>query len=172
MDYLLNNITSERLLFRKLVPSDFELWLPFHEDEITSEFWNGLPEDAVKACKEDFERTFYRYKNNLGGKHALIEKHNNTLIGLAGLLIQEINHTKELEIAYSLLPEYWGRGYASEAALECKKYAQGRNLSSSLISIIHKDNIPSQNVALRNGMAIDVETSYHGNPVYIYRIQL
>ncbi|MBO0590302.1 GNAT family N-acetyltransferase [Cellulophaga sp. E16_2] len=169
MDYLVNNITSDRLLFRKLTPSDFELWLPFHEDKRTSKFWNGLPKDPRTACEADFERTFYRYKNKLGGKFALIGKQNNKLLGLAGLLIQEVNHKKELEIAYSLLPEYWGFGYALEAATECKIFAQKNNLSTSLISIIHIDNIPSQNVAIRNGMTLDFETTYHDNPVYIFR---
>jgi ribosomal-protein-alanine N-acetyltransferase len=169
VDYLLNNIISDRLLFRKLKASDFELWLPFHKDKRTSEFWNGLPEDSQLACKADFERTFYRYENNLGGKLALLSKHNNQLVGLAGLLVQEINQKKEIEIAYSILPEYWGLGYATEAANECKKFAIKNNICHSLISIIHRDNIPSQNVAVRTGMSLDFKTTYHNNPVYIFR---
>ncbi|WP_405269578.1 GNAT family N-acetyltransferase [Cellulophaga sp. Ld12] len=172
MDYLLNNSTSDRLLFRKLHPIDFNLWLPFHEDKRTSKFWNGLPENPITACKADFERTLYRYEHNLGGKLALIHKQTRTFIGLAGLLVQEIYEKKEIEIAYSLLPAYWNMGYATEAAKACIGYAISNHLCSSLISIIHKDNIPSQKVAQRNGLTLDFETTYHGNPVYIFRLNL
>ncbi|KGK30139.1 GNAT family N-acetyltransferase [Cellulophaga sp. E6(2014)] len=172
MDYLLNNSTSDRLLFRKLQPSDFNVWLPFHEDKRTSEFWEGLPENPIEACKADFERTLYRYEHNLGGKLALIHKQTKTFLGLAGLLVQEIHEKKEIEIAYSLLPKHWNMGYATEAAKACIDYAISNNLCSSLISIIHKDNIPSQKVAQRNGLTLDFETTYHGNPVYIFRINL
>ncbi len=39
----------------------------------------------------------------------------------------------------------------------------------SIISIIHKDNLLSQKVALRNGMKADFETEWKGLPVIIFR---
>lgn len=172
MNFLLEEQESERLFFRKIQQSDFNVWLPFHQDSRTSEFWNGLPKDPEAACKEDFEITFFRYKNDLGGKMALISKATEELVGLSGLLVQEVDGNKELEIAYSLLPKFWKQGYAIEAAAQCKSYAGANKLAKSLISIIHVDNIPSQQVALKNGMRLDSSTNYHGNPVHIYRILL
>lgn len=172
MDFLLDGQESERLLFRKIRQSDFSAWLPFHQDPRTSEFWSGMPKDPEVACKEDFERTFYRYKNGLGGKMALISKTTGELIGLSGLLVQEVAGNRELEIAYSLLPKFWKKGYAIEAAMHNKIHAETHKLADSLISIIHPDNIPSQQVALKNGMHLDSSTEYHGNPVHIYRIVL
>lgn len=170
--YLLDGFESDRLFFRKVRPSDMKFWLPFHQDPRTSEFWEGLPKDATMACEQDLQRTFDRYANNLGGKMALISKTTGEFIGQSGLLVQEVDHNKELEVAYSLLPKFWKQGYAIEAATACKAYALSKKLSRSLISIIHKDNIPSQKVALKNGMRHDTTTDYHGNPVYIFRIQL
>lgn len=172
MDFLLDGKETKHLLFRKLKPSDFNTWLPFHQDKKTSEFWSGLPQKPEIACQQDIDRTLYRYSNNLGGKQALILKKTNEFIGLAGLLVQEVNGKQELEIAYSLLPKFWGNGYATEAAQACKAYAIKNELVSSLISIIHINNISSQKVAIQNGMQIDTTTTYHNNPVYIYRIVL
>lgn len=171
-NYLLDGFEADRLCFRKVNPSDAKFWLPFHEDPRTSEFWDGLPTDPTTACEQDLERTFYRYSNNLGGKMALISKTTGEFVGQSGLLVQEVDARKELEIAYSLLPKFWKQGYAIEAASACKEYALSKKLSHSLISIIHKDNIPSQKVALKNGMRHDTTTDYHGNPVYIFRIHL
>lgn len=170
MKYLLNSESSERLLFRKLLPSDFDDWLPFHQDPRSSEFWDGIPQDPNTACKQQFNRAFERYKFDLGGMNALVCKKTNKLIGLCGLLVQTVDDIEELEIGYSILPKYWKKGYATEAAIKCKEYAFSNNFADSLISIIHIDNIPSQKVAIANGMHLSKTTSYSNNPVHIYRV--
>ncbi|ADY30117.1 GNAT family N-acetyltransferase [Cellulophaga lytica] len=170
MKYLLNGESSERLLFRKLEQNHFNDWLPFHKDPRSSEFWDGLPTDPIVACKQQFNRAFERYQYNLGGMNALISKKTNKLIGLCGLLVQTVDDIDELEIGYSILPKYWRKGYATEAAVKCKEYAFKHNFTDSLISIIHTDNIPSQKVAIANGMHLSKTTSYCNNPVHIYRV--
>lgn len=172
MDFLLDGQESKRLLFRKIQHSDFSDWLPFHQDPRTSRYWEGLPQNPKTACEQDFDRTFFRYENKLGGKMALISKASGELIGLSGLLVQEVDGMKETEIAYSLLPKYWKQGYAIEAAARCKSFAKSNNLANSLISIVHVENIPSQKVAVKNGMELDTSKDYNGNPVHIYRLPL
>lgn len=102
--------------------------------------------------------------------NALIEKKSGKLIGHCGLLVQTVDEKTELEIGYSLLPEFWNRGYASEAAKKCRDFAFENKFSESLISIISKTNIPSQRVAAHNGMKLEKVTDYHGNAVFIFRI--
>ncbi|CAM3547443.1 GNAT family N-acetyltransferase [Zobellia roscoffensis] len=172
MDLLLEGEKTERLLFRKVLPSDFDTWLPFHEDKRSSEFWKGLPSDPKIACRQQFNRIFERYENDLGTMNALILKSTGDLIGLCGLLKQNVDNIEELEIGYSILPKYWKQGYASEAAKKCKMHARNNRLAPSLISIIHIDNIPSQRVAMNNGMHLEKTTTYHNNPVYIFRVLL
>lgn len=94
------------------------------------------------------------------------------MVGLSGLLVQEVDGLREIEIAYSILPKYWRKGYASEAAKKCRNFAKINTLSKSLISIISTNNIPSQKVALNLGMTLDKTTEYHGNKVNIFRIKL
>jgi len=55
--------------------------------------------------------------------NALIDKKTNLLVGQCGLLIQSVQNIERLEIGYSILPEYWYNGYASESAIKCKNYA-------------------------------------------------
>lgn len=169
-DYLLTDEASERLLFRKVLPEDFEAWLPFHEEPLSSQYWSGLPDDPIIACEEQFARIFERYQDRSGGMNALVSKKNKKLIGLAGLLVQHIDGRRELEIGYSILPEYWRKGYAIEAAQKCKSVAFENNWAQSLVSIIQVNNIPSQKTAFKNGMYLDYQTTYKDNPVYIFRI--
>lgn len=168
--YLLDNEESNRLFFRKVQPTDFDLWLPFHEDPLSSQYWKGLPKDPRAACTEQFSRIFERYEEKSGGMNALVSREDNMLIGLAGVLLQTVNNKQEFEIGYSILPKYWRQGYAFEAAEKCKVIAFNRNWAKSLISIIQVDNIPSQKTALKNGMHLDFATSYNANSVYIFRV--
>ena len=169
-NYLLDNEETERIIFRKVLPTDFDVWLPFHEDPRSSQYWKGLPKDPKKACSEQFSRIFERYEEKSGGMNALISKKHNTLIGLAGILLQTVGNQQEFEIGYSILPAYWRQGFAFEAAEKCKMVAFDRNWAKSLISIIQVDNIPSQKTAIKNGMHIDFTTTYRTNPVYIFRV--
>lgn len=68
------------------------------------------------------------------------------------------------------MPEFRGLGYALEAAQKCRDFAFQNQLADSLISIIHPDNIASQQVALKNGMKLSKQTNYSNLPVNIYRI--
>lgn len=92
--FLLTGQETDRLFFRRLQQSDFDAWLPFHQDPRTSEFWTGLPKNPQTACRQDFDRTFFRYENNLGGKQAMILKSSGEFIGLSGLLVQEVDEKK------------------------------------------------------------------------------
>ncbi len=103
--------------------------------------------------------------------NALIEKESGKLIGHCGLLIQNVDKITELEIGYSLLPEFWNKGFATESAKKCRDYAFENNLSNSIISIISLTNKSSETVAIKNGMKVDKVTEYNGNKVNIYRIE-
>ncbi|MBI1769226.1 MAG: GNAT family N-acetyltransferase [Bacteroidetes bacterium] len=171
MKYLLDGQETERLIFRKIQRSDFDQWLEFFKDPRTSEHWIEEKESPEKECTKWYEKQFSRYKNDKGGMNALIEKKGGKLIGHCGLLVQTIDNTFELEIGYSLLSEFWNRGFATEAANYCKDFAFQNELTESLISIISLTNIQSGKVAIKNGMTAEKTTTYNGNLVNIFRIK-
>lgn len=171
MKYLLNGQESDRLLFRKVRLSDFNSWLAFYENPATSKHWILENNSAEIECKRWYDKQFYRYENDYGGMNALIEKQSNLLVGHCGLLVQVVDGITELEIGYSLLPEFWKKGFATEAAKKCKDFAFDNNLSDSLISIISLTNIQSESVALKLGMTSEKVTVYKGNNVNIFRVQ-
>lgn len=170
MNYLLEGAQTDRLSFRKLVQTDFGKWLPFHLDPLSTVHWSGGNLDPEIACQNWFDTIFYRYRNGLGGMNALIEKDSGSLVGLCGLLVQTVDDVRELEIGYSILPQYRNNGFASEAANTCKDHAFENHWAKSLISIIHIANAGSQKVAKNIGMALEKTTLYKDNPVRIFRV--
>ncbi len=156
MKYLLTGQETERLKFRLLKPKDFDLWIDLFKVKNIPKYLDlDSKLSASELCKIWFDKAFHRYENDLGGMNVLIDKKTNRLIGQCGLLIQNIENVERLEIGYSILPEFWNLGFASESAIKCKNYAFKNQLADSLISMIHIDNLNSEKVALKNGMAFE-----------------
>ncbi len=171
MSYLLEGQESERLRFRKLERNDHDAWLPLFQQGGIARFV-GLEHlsSAKEQCDTWFERAFKRYDDQLGGLNVLEDKQTGKLVGQSGLLIQHVDGIDRLEVGYSVLPEYWRKGYASEAARKCRDYAFENNFTDSLISIIHVENFNSMKVAENNGMKFLHLTIYKEFPVKIYGI--
>ncbi|MDO5969232.1 GNAT family N-acetyltransferase [Flavivirga aquimarina] len=170
MKYLLEEEETDRILFRKIDPSDFNMWLEFFKNPKSFKYWISELEKPEIECEKWYEKQHYRYKNGLGGMNALIEKETNKLVGHCGLLIQTVDNKPEVEIGYSILPKFWNRGFATESAKKCKDFAFKNDLTNSIISIISLTNKPSEKVAVKNGMRIDKVTEYNNNKVNIFRI--
>ncbi|PIB33947.1 hypothetical protein BFP72_00110 [Reichenbachiella sp. 5M10] len=166
-----DGLESERLRTRFLALEDVETWKNFYLSEGNAQYLLGLggktPEDNARLA---VERQLKRYVERSYGLQALIERHSGKLIGQCGLLSQDINGRRELEIGYQLFNDSWGRGYATEAAVLFRNYGFERLGAESIISIIATGNLPSQKVALRNGMHREEEVLYMGIPVYVYRL--
>ena len=71
-----------------------------------------------------------------------------------GLTMQPWKEEEVLEVGYLLQRNYWHKGYATEAARACKKYAFEILNAKEVCSIIRDTNAASQKVAVRNGMTV------------------
>ena len=163
MRYLLTHRETKRLTFRALSEADFEAWMPlFALNEVAIFLDMDQKLTQRERCQQWFDKSFHRQENDLGIMHAIIDKQTGQLVGQGGLLLQTIQNTERLEIGYSILPEFWGKGYASEAATTIRDYAFENNLADSLISMVHADNIASEKVAIKNGMTLEKQIgSFH-----------
>lgn len=171
-DLLLFGEETGRLLFTAVSDEHREDWLRFCAFPGSLDYI-GLQEHPTPEakCRAWFDRVTWRYENDLGGMNALIEKESGKLVGQCGLLIQDIDGVRELEIGYSLMPEFRGKGLALEAAVKCKTHAFERRVADSLISVIHVENEASMRVARANGMELSATTESKGDPVCIFRIR-
>src|SRR6185295_498129 len=118
----IHDLTTRRLRFRKLELKDAKAWEEFLSDPQAVKFFLPI-EDVKKYAVEWMEKQSNRYEKDGFGLFALIEKNSGEFIGQCGLMIQEVDGIRELEIGYHLIPRFWKQGYASEAAIACRDFA-------------------------------------------------
>ncbi len=91
-----------------------------------------------------------------------------TFIGWSGL--QYLPETKEVEIAYLLGKPHWGKGLATEGARVGMSFGLERLGLKRIVAIVHPENIASQRVIEKLGMAFVNQTTYFGMDCYLYEI--
>ncbi len=143
-------LETERLYLRELNEADFGALCEILQDEETMYAYEGAFSDH--EVQKWLDRQIFRYHKWNFGLWAVILKENNKLIGQCGLTMQPWKESEVLEIGYLFNKAYWHKGFATEAARACKKYAFEALGADEVCSIIRDTNLPSQNVAIRNGM--------------------
>ena len=143
-------LETERLYFREMNQGDFVSLCEILQDERTMYAYEGAFSD--QEVQEWLDRQLSRYEKWNFGLWAVILKETDKMIGQCGLTMQPWKESEVLEIGYLSNRLYWHRGYATEAARACKKYAFETLGTSEVCSIIRDTNLASQNVAVRNGM--------------------
>jgi RimJ/RimL family protein N-acetyltransferase len=84
--------------------------------------------------------------------------------------MQETDQGIEPEIGYQVRRDQQGRGYATEMALGCMKYAFEALRTDHIISLIRPDNMASRRVAEKNGLVVDREFIWREQLHLVYRM--
>jgi len=164
---------SKRLKFRKLTIEDIPSWVEFFEDNDSLHFLGmDLSKDKKELATEWINAQITRYEKQGFGHLAVEIKETNEFIGMGGILSRILKDKEEYEIAYSLKPKHWRKGYATEIATQIKEYGLKNIETDRFISIIDKRNIQSANVAKKNGMKVLFETEYLGMEVAVFGVYL
>lgn len=150
---------TERLMLREMDEGDLDALKAIMQDNETMYAYNGAySNEDVQAW---LDRQKMRYAKYGFGLWAVVLKKTGAMIGQCGVTMQEWNGREVMEVGYLLSRAFWHRGYAAEAARACRDYAFANLGAQEVCSIIRDTNIPSQNVAKRNGMHVTETWTKH-----------
>lgn len=167
MDYYSQE--TERFILRKLTMADIGPWSAFFIDNPDTRFVGvEITKDILEHSKDWIDKQLVRYENNDFGLLAAVGKSTGKLVGQAGIMTRDLDGKNEFEIGYSILPEYWGNGIATELAQHLKSFGHENKIADKFISIIHKENVASMAVARKNGMTNLYETIFYEMPVFVF----
>ena len=143
-------LETKRLFLRELSPADEPALRRVLQDRAVMYAYEHAFSDAETA--DWLNNQLCRYRRDGFGLWGVARKETGTLIGQCGLTLQPFGQQSVIEVGYLFEKAYWHCGYATEAAIACKEYAFRELHAPAVYSIIRENNLPSQRVALRNGM--------------------
>jgi RimJ/RimL family protein N-acetyltransferase len=105
------------------------------------------------------------------GMWMLRDKVSSAVIGRAILRHLEVEGADEVEIGYGFMPEYWGRGLATEIAESCVRIGFEQLGLASLVAITTAPNLASQRVMTKAGLVYERDIVHAGTPHLLFRIR-
>src|SRR5580704_4647009 len=168
----LERLQTERLRLRRYRKDDVENALRLMSDPRVMRYYPELLDRAGATRMIDNALRAYEKR---GYSVLVVERlSDNAFLGHVGLLHwDDVDGREDVEVAYMLVPQAWGNGYATEAAIACRDWAFENLGSDRVVSFIAVENDPSCGVAERNGMkrAARLDENRLGQPLYVYAIE-
>jgi len=144
---------TDRLHLRKMTTQDVPALLQIFSDPVAMQYYPSTMNDQETVAW--IRRTLDNYNTHGVGFWVIEEKATGRFLGQCGIIPQELDGLRQMEIAYLLVRREWGHGYATEAALACKQYGFETMGYPKLVSLIDAQNVPSMRVAERIGMRME-----------------
>lgn len=91
----------------------------------------------------------YSKNNPAYGRMAVNEKQTNVFVGSFAII--PLEKTEYMQLGYSLLPAYWGKGFATELVKYGLRYIFDKTSLTEIFGVTESMNIASQNVLLKSG---------------------
>jgi RimJ/RimL family protein N-acetyltransferase len=154
---------TARLLLREFRMSDFDAFAA-----------NLADNDAMTFLGVSDRRTAWRIFG-LGAGAWLLQgagwwavelRESGTLVGTVGAFFRE--GWPEMELGWNTFRQYWGKGYATEAATELVRYAFEVRREKRVTALVDAGNTASMRVAARLGMTYESDTDLFGETVGRY----
>ena len=176
-------LETERLVLRPLSLDNLDDIARFVADPETMRFiGTGGPRTREQA-RDSLEWMIETFERQGFGQFGVERKEDGALVGRAGLNVwnptdwsitrlDEADGPTEIEIAYLFGRDYWGNGYATEAAAAVRDWALGDLRLERLIALIYPDNARSIAVARKLGMEPEGEADFGGSPLTVYALRL
>lgn len=144
-------LETERLFLRPLAPEDVEPHCHYMADPRVARFLSldHKPQSTAMAWR-GFASMLGHWSIRGFGFFSCFEKTTGEWIGRVGPWMPET--WPALEVGWGIAPEFWGKGFAPEAAVETVKWTfENRTGLERIISLIDPKNISSQAVARKIG---------------------
>ena len=162
-------LETPRLLLRPFAPGDAPLVHRVYSDPDVMRYVATGPMADLSVTErllQDYQAHQQRHGYSFW---AVVERESGTLIGDAGLYRPP---SGEVELGYTLGADWWGRGYATEAASAWLSCAFGTLGIHEVVALAEPANVASMHVLEKLGMRRAGERIAFGRPHAVFRTQM
>ena len=172
-------IETQRLGLRNWSDAD---QMPFTDMNSDPEVMKFFPKTlSPQESLESLRRIQLHFEKNKFGLLVVEHKESAQFMGFTGFQIPRFESffTPAVEIGWRFKKQYWGQGFASEAARACLDYGFETLKLKKIVSFTAAQNWPSENLMKRIGMSFvasfDHPASWKSQPLFcrhvLYQIQ-
>ena len=161
-------IESERLIFRRFTLDDLPKLIEQRSDPDVNKFLGGTKLQNPDALSKRIRFYMSCYDSHGFGMCAMIWKPTGEMIGSAGL--QPLDGTDEIEVGYSMIKDYCGRGIGTEAARAWMEHGFREYGLERIVAVAHTENWASRHIMEKLGMQYEKTEFHYGAECAFYAI--
>lgn len=167
-------LETERLIMRPIEFSDDEVLFALDSNPNVHLYLGNNPVTTIEQVREYIKSIKNQYEQNGIGRFIVELKDTKEAIGWAGLkfITEEDNgHINFYDIGYRLREEFWGKGYAQEAAVKWLDHALNTMKLPAVYASAHVDNIGSNIILKKIGMQQNGQFLWNGLTCNWYELE-
>lgn len=148
------HIETERLILREFREEDAPRLLRLNSNINVIKYLHMEPMKNMEEALKDVKWVTDQYPKNKIGRWIMLEKSTGEFMGWTGLKLEdmEMNGQQDFyDVGYRMLPEFWGKGYATESVLASLRYAFEEMRLEKLNAAAHWENLASRRVLKKSG---------------------
>lgn len=159
---------TERLIVRRLTHLDKDNFFLLNGNEEVMRYIR--PVKTREESDAQLEQIVAVPSTPENGRWAVVEKVTGSFIG-SFAIIPIPSEPDKTQLGYSFVPEAWGKGYASELAINGLKYFLDHTTVPEIFGVTETPNIPSQKVLLKAGFVFHSTTMEEGKELTIFIVR-
>jgi len=170
-------LETERLILRELKETDVEGLFELDSNAEVHKYLGNNPIKTKEQAEENIQFIRKQYKERNIGRFAVIEKSSGEFIGWCGLKLnqgkeEELNgFSNFIDIGYRLIPKFWGKGYASEAAFVCLEFGFKQMNYDCIYGAAETENSGSNKILQKIGLHFINEFNHKSIKVNWYQLK-
>lgn len=160
-------LETERLILRPLIKSDAEEIFAMRSDADVMRFIRETQKSRIESV-DWINLVSSRWTSERTGFCAMIEKRGGAFLGWCG--VWRLAETDETEIGYAVAKNFWGKGFASEAARRFLEYAFTELDADKVVAVARPENAASVRVMEKIGMSFVKNGKFYNQILTQYAI--
>ena len=166
-------LETQRLLLRPLEFSDAEGMFLLDSNPNVHIFLGNRTVKSVEESHGWIANIRQQYVDNGIGRFAVIERSSGEFTGWAGLKLERNVNGREsfYDLGYRFREEFWGKGYASEAAKAWVTYGFSDMHLPVINAFVSEQHLASRAVLEKCGLRHTETFEYEGAPEYWYEMR-
>ncbi|KOS06209.1 hypothetical protein AM493_09330 [Flavobacterium akiainvivens] len=165
----MKRLESERLYYREFQLKDALLIFELDSNPLVHRYLGNKPYTQMSQAQDYVAFVMQQYEQNGVGRMATFLKETDEFIGWAGLkLVENLNgRDRFYDVGYRLLPQFWGKGYATESAKFFVDYGFTVLNIPVIIGMADSANTASRRALEKTGLVQTETFDYDGETVWL-----